>query len=88
MLSHVCVAEFQNIIIPHPKFISFLDEAFKNSLRRPEAIDEIISAEISHSSDSVLSYLVLNHSIPNPCISNNPSAVCLKETSCNKKFPK
>jgi len=82
------VIEFQKRGLPHAHCIFFLDRTSKNNLRRPENVDNIISAEIPPVSDNELRDLVLKNAIHNPCGTTNPNAVCMSENKCKKKFPK
>ncbi len=45
-VAHVCVNEFQKRGLVHSHFIFILGEPSKCSLRNPEKVDELISAEI------------------------------------------
>ena len=86
--AHVTVIEFQKRGLPHVHCIFILQEEYKNALRNPENVDKIVAAEIPPESDSVLRSAVLQHMIHNPCGSENPSAVCMHEGRCSKRFPK
>ncbi len=54
VIAHVRVVEFQKRGLPHAHCIFILDEFSKNSLRNPEKVDEIISAEIPCEEDAHL----------------------------------
>ncbi|CDF40177.1 putative DNA helicase [Chondrus crispus] len=88
VVSHVRVIEFQKRGLPHAHVVVFLDGVSKNDLRNPENVDRITSAQISSSEDPELQEVVLKHMIHNPCGEHNPTAVCMGEQYCKKRFPK
>ncbi len=90
VVAHVCVNEFQKIGLSHSHIILILDEPSKSSLRNPENVDKLISAEIPDEDVTDLGEQVLKHMIHRPC-SGNPNSVCRKHggnSSCSKSFPK
>ncbi len=86
-MAHVRVIEFQKRGSPHAHCIFILDQAWKNSLRNPSRVDDVISAELSPEDDDVLREVVLQHMIHNPCGSNNP-AQCAWRPRTQEKLPK
>ncbi|CDF36554.1 unnamed protein product [Chondrus crispus] len=88
VVAHVRVIKFQKRGLPHAHVVFFLDEISKNDLRNPENVDRIISAEIPSAQDPELQEVVLKHMIHNPCGERNPTAVCIVEQYCRKRFPK
>ncbi|CDF39890.1 ATP dependant DNA helicase [Chondrus crispus] len=88
VVAHVRVIKFQKRGFPHAHVVFFLDEVSKNDLRNPENVDRIISAEIPSAQDPELQEVVLKHMIHNPCGERNPTAVCMGEQYCRKRFPK
>ncbi|CDF40018.1 unnamed protein product [Chondrus crispus] len=88
VVAHVRVIEFQKRGLPHAHVVFFLDEVSKNDMRTPENVDRIISAEIPSAQDPELQEVVLKHMIHNPCGERNPTAVCMGEQYCRKRFPK
>ena len=90
VVAHFCVNEFQKRGLVHSQIILILDEPSKSSLRNPDRIGELISAEISSEEDAVLRNQVLKNMIHKPCI-RNPGAECKRahvNGSCSKSFPK
>ena len=78
VVAYAKVIEFQKRGLPHAHCIFILDQESKNRLRSPEAVNDIISAEIPPESEGRLRDIVVRHSIHNPCgPQENPSAVCL-----------
>ncbi|CDF37706.1 ATP dependant DNA helicase PIF1 [Chondrus crispus] len=88
VVAHVRVIKFQKRGLPHAHVVFFLDEVSKNDLRNPENVDRIISAEIPSAQDPELQEVVLKHMIHNPCGERNPTAVCMGEQYCRKRFSK
>lgn len=80
----VRVIEFQKRGLSHARCIFILESVSKNTLRSPEAVDNVISAEIAPVSDTVLRDEVLQHMIHNPCGEHNPSSVYMGEWGCKK----
>ena len=75
VVAHVCVNEFQKRDLVHSHIILIVDEPSKSSLRNPDRIDELISAEIPSGEDAVLRDQVLKSMIHRACI-GNPGTVC------------
>ncbi|CDF38180.1 ATP dependant DNA helicase PIF1 [Chondrus crispus] len=88
VVAHVRVIKFQKRGLPHAHVVFFLDEVSKNDLRNPENVDRIISAEIPSAQDPELQEVVLKHMIHTPAGERNPTAVCMGEQYCKKRFPK
>ena len=90
VVAHVCVNEFQKRGLVHSQIILILYDPSKSSVRNPDRIDELISAENLSEEDAVLRDQVLKNMIHIPCI-GNPDAVCKRahgNGSCSKSFPK
>ncbi len=88
VIARVRVIEFQSAGFRTRTAYSFSTRISKNSLRNPEKVDEIISAEIPGEEDADLRRIVLQHMVHNPCGEQNPSAVCMGDNGCKKYFPK
>lgn len=80
--------EFQKRGLPHSHILLWLT---KESKIRPEAIDNIVCAEIPDKiNDPYLHSLVTSNMIHGPCGENYTSSVpvCMKDGLCTKGFPK
>ena len=78
--------EFQKRGLPHAHMLLWLHP---DSKIHPDMIDDIVSAEIPNKeTDPHLADLVVKNMIHGPCGVINPSAPCMKDGKCSKKFPK
>ena len=81
------VIEFRKRELVHAHIILLLDEESKFALKDPHNIDYLISSEIPPITSPHLRQLVLKYMIHSSC-EKNPTARCIREGKCSKKFPK
>ena len=86
-VAHVHVIEFQKRGLPHCHMLIILRG--EDKLRTSDDIDKMISADIPDpENDPELHELVKSCMIHGPCGVQNPSCICMEDTSCKKNFPK
>lgn len=86
--AHLRVIEFQNQGLPNAHCIFLMTPESKASLVDPSFIDTIISAKIPNVSNSLLRQVVRKYNLHILCESFRPSAVCMDDDACTKRFPK
>ena len=83
----VLVVEFQKRGLPHVHMLVILDEESK--MRTPDAIDTIVLAELPNITSHPLAYeMVIRTMIHGPCGAINPTATCMKDGKCSKRYPR
>ena len=81
---HMYTIEWQKRGLPHVHLLVWLVNKI-----RPDQIDGVISAEFPNKDDDpTLHEIVTKHMVHGPCGAYNPSAPCMREGRCSKKFPK
>ncbi|GJY86884.1 DNA helicase [Tanacetum coccineum] len=79
--------EFQKRGLPHCHTLLWIDE--KDKIQCAEDIDRYISAELPNPIEDPERYRIISEMmIYGPCGPPEPTAPCMKENKCSKKFPK
>ena len=87
MLLHVNPIKFQKWNMPHALIFIFVDSA--DRIRTPEQVDSLICAEIPDPGKYPQLYkLVTSAMIHTPCGVQNPTASCMKNGKCSKRYPR
>jgi hypothetical protein len=83
----VYTVEFQKRGLPHMHLLLFLHQ--QDKIREPKHVDDIVCAQIPDPVTQPLLYeTVTKTMIHGPCGHDNPSAVCMVDRACSKRFPK
>ena len=83
----VYTVEFQKRGLPHMHLLIFLDQ--QDKIRNPKDVDDIVSAQIPDPVAHPLLYeTVTKHMVHGPCGLEHPSAPCMVDKACSKRYPK
>lgn len=86
--SHVCVIIFQDRGLSHAHCIVFLTTSSNTSLRQPNLIEAIISAEISRWKNKLPREIVFKPNMNSLCDQFHRSSLCINDRVGTNRFPK